>query len=451
MTPETGLQRPVAAHLLHPGSLLHRRSEAVLGAEQAPEHVHRIGASAPPPPTGGRHRQTPGYGPPGGSTNLSVTDTAASTAITDPRETGMDEHTRDALVAPSSTLADWRRTVQQLLNRRARTAPTTELGRHTEAPTPAAKTERRSFLQLVRDTALWLRDSGLAVVGYLGVLVVCGYGWRTSFIGLHTFAMAHMGLSDDDAWGVPITFDGGAGVLTLVVARAAMNGRGAVVWRLGVLALTLLSSWINWVHIVDPDGRRIAALLPIVAVGAFEGLLSEARKAYERRTGNVRPRLSLLRWAFDFIGTFRILRAYVLGIPLPDQMVAAAETVQAEPAAVKTKRQRRRSQPAKAKKVETKPAPDPAEPSEPREDADVIDLNQHQERPVWLTDELKAVAKKAMFAYLDRHPNANGAELDRFGERWLGTSKNYGRGVRREWLVERPEVPDGDPVAAGGQ
>lgn len=360
----------------------------------------------------------------------------------------MDERTEQTSVAPSSTRADWRGTVQQLLTRRASGAGTV-LGRHAEVPASTAK--RRSFLQVVRDAALWLRDGGLAGVGYLGVLVVCGYGWRTSFIGLHTFAMDHMGLSDSDAWGVPITFDGGAGVLTLVVARAAMNGRGATVWRLGVLALTLLSSWINWVHIFDPDGRRIAALLPIVAVGAFEGLLSEARKAYERRTGNVRPRLSLLRWVFDFTGTLRILRAYVLGIPLPDQMIAAAEAVQVEPAVSKTKRQRRRSQPVKAKKVEVKPASGPAEPPGPGEDAHVIDLSQHQERPAWLTDELKAVAKKAMFAYLDRHPNANGAELDRFGIRWLGTSLNYGRGVRREWLAERPAVSDGGSVAAGGE
>lgn len=237
---------------------------------------------------------------------------------------------------------------KQGLRQPAAAAPAVPVEAHSAdtAPLPAetaSGTRTEKVLAATSAAALWLRDSGLAVVGYLGVLVVCGYGWRTSFIGLHTFAMDHMGLSDDDAWGVPITFDGGAGVLTLVVARAAMNGRGAIVWRLGVLALTLLSSWINWVHIADPDGRQIASLLPIVAVGAFEGLLSEARKAHERRTGNVRPRLSLLRWVFDFTGTLSILRAYVLGIPLPDQMADAAKTIQAVPVSKpKTKRQQQR-------------------------------------------------------------------------------------------------------------
>lgn len=92
----------------------------------------------------------------------------------------------------------------------------------------------------------------------------------------------------------------------------------------------------------------------------------------------------------------------------------------------------------------------PSKPNtEPADGADVIDLNQRTERPEWLTDELAATAKKAMFAYLDRRPEANGVELDHFGIRWLGTSPNYGRGVRRDWLKERGIDPSTAAVAAG--
>lgn len=54
------------------------------------------------------------------------------------------------------------------------------------------------------------------------------------------------------------------------------------------------------------------------------------------------------------------------------------------------------------------------------------------EKPEWLTDDM--TAREAMFAYLDRNPEASGADLDRFGMAHLGTKKDYGRGVRRSWL-----------------
>lgn len=89
-----------------------------------------------------------------------------------------------------------------------------------------------------------------------------------------------------------------------------------------------------------------------------------------------------------------------------------------------------------------KPKPEPVVETEQSTGATVLKLEHHEDqdgRPTWLTDEMADNAKLAMFAYLDRHPDATGAELDRFGMAHLGTKKDYGRGVRRAWLKEQAE------------
>ena len=192
------------------------------------------------------------------------------------------------------------------------------------APTPT-RTQR------LRDAALWCRDSALGGIGYAIVLAVAVAGWAASFIGLHDFGVNHMGFSDTAAWLVPITFDGAPAGLSIVVMRASTHGRPATVWRLLIIAFTGLSSWINYQHIADPLGRGVAAFMPPSAVILFEGLMSEARAAAQRRTGRVAPRLHPLRWAFDFKGTKDLLRRYVLGLPLPAAFDATASPAPASP------------------------------------------------------------------------------------------------------------------------
>lgn len=169
----------------------------------------------------------------------------------------------------------------------------------------------------------WLRDTGLGITGFILVLIVALAGWTASFIGLHDFGMRHMSLGSDAAWLVPVTFDGAALGLSLVVFRASINGRGANVWRLLIVVFTGLSSWINWQHIDDPTGRWIASFMPPAAVILFEGLMSEARAAASRRLGRERPRLHPLRWAIDRTGTWQIYRSYILGISLPEHLAQA--------------------------------------------------------------------------------------------------------------------------------
>ena len=193
--------------------------------------------------------------------------------------------------------------------------------------------QRRAF-EGAREVALWIRDSSFGFLGFTVVLGVALAGWTVSFIGLHTFAIQHMGLTWTEGWFVPVTFDGAPFGLTLVVMRAASFGRSAWFWRLLIIAFTALSSWINYIHIDDSWGRWVAALMPASAVIVFEGIVSEARMAADRRNGvAVRPRLHLLRFVFDWDGTIDILRSYVLGLPLPETLsVAVAQAPSERPA-----------------------------------------------------------------------------------------------------------------------
>jgi hypothetical protein len=175
-------------------------------------------------------------------------------------------------------------------------------------PVPTKSQQRRWSYSRVRDT-------GLGVAGFVIVLTVAVAGWSASFIGLHDFAVRHMGLNKETGWLVPITFDGAPLGLTLVVYRASLSGRSAVIWRTLIFTFTGLSSWINWQHIDDPTGRWIASFMPPAAVVLFEGLMSEARA-----TAAKRPRLHPLRWFIDWSGTWAMYRAYVMGIELPQHL-----------------------------------------------------------------------------------------------------------------------------------
>ncbi len=169
-------------------------------------------------------------------------------------------------------------------------------------------------------TANWLRDGALALTAVLLVLSVAAAGWSASFISLHTFAVAHMGLSPGPAWLVPGTFDGAALGLSLLAFRAATHGRASLGARVYVYGFTALSSWINYIHIPDPQGRVVACLLPIAAVVVFDKLLKEARAAYERRHGReafrVRPGLLALRLLIDRDATRHAIKQQITAIPV---------------------------------------------------------------------------------------------------------------------------------------
>jgi len=166
-----------------------------------------------------------------------------------------------------------------------------------------------------------IRDNGLATMAMILVVGVAVAGWSASFISLHGFAQAHMGLTERAAWLVPSTFDGAALGLSLLAFRAAIYGRPSLGSALFVYGFTALSSWINYVHIDDrAGGKFVASLLPIAAVLVFGKVLKEAREAYERRHGKqvfrVRPGLLVLRWLADRRGTRAAIRGQILDIPV---------------------------------------------------------------------------------------------------------------------------------------
>lgn len=168
-------------------------------------------------------------------------------------------------------------------------------------------------------TGHWLRDTGLGMFGVSLLGLVAASGWGGSTLGLRDFAATHMGYVALAAWLVPATFDGASVGLSIVAFRAAIHGRSATLTRVGIAAFTALSSWMNYERITDPIGRHIGMLLPIAGVTLLEALLAEARKAYERRHGQrQRTKLHPLRWVFDFSGTWAIVRADVLEVPLPE-------------------------------------------------------------------------------------------------------------------------------------
>jgi len=109
-----------------------------------------------------------------------------------------------------------------------------------------------------------------------------------------------------------------------------------------------------------------------------------------------------------------------------------------------------------------RPATQPSEPAlaspalpagnnqEPRhaKPADVIDFAAPTERPEWLTEDMSV--KDAIFGYLDRHNDATGAWLTNWARNWFdNVNKDYGRNVRRQWLLDRAE--DNRATAAGEQ
>lgn len=188
-------------------------------------------------------------------------------------------------------------------------------------------THRKVWYRRVGDASLWIRDTGLGTFGVALLVVVAGAGWGGSTIGLHDFAVAHMSYTGWAAWLVPVAFDGASVGLSISAFRASVNGRGAPLIRLGIVAFTSLSAGMNFIRIDDFWGRRIAALLPVAGVILLESLLSEARRAYERRHGvAVRPRIHPLRPIFGPIDTIKIMRSWVMAIPLPPAMTTPTVT-----------------------------------------------------------------------------------------------------------------------------
>jgi len=288
------------------------------------------------------------------------------------------------------------------------------------------------------------------VLAFVALAAVAG--WAASFIGLHNFGAKQMtGYSDRTAWLIPAAFDGAAFACAVLTYRASIAGRSSLRGRVLTWAFTALSSWINFIdQPKDTDARLVAVWLPIAAVAVFDVVLSEMRADWEeangRRAFRMRIWLLALRAVVDRQGTRAEFRRQITDIPVSSLVGLGTDTPPRprvetpEPVAVETE-QAQEPVTVATPAVTPPPAVEPVavepvavEPPTPNNVVPFMDA-----RPDWITDGMNA--KSAMFAYLDRHPAATGADLDRFGMRHLGTKRDYGRVVRREWeRARRPQA-----------
>lgn len=278
-----------------------------------------------------------------------------------------------------------------------------------------------------------LRRLDLSHLTLLFVAMAAAAGWAASFIGLHDFGVKDMrGFTDTTAWFIPAAFDGAAFACAVLTYRASIVGRSALRGRLLTFAFTAISAWINYIHQPEGWARHVAVWLPIAAVAVFDAVLVDLRAEYEERNGRkafrLRTWLLLLRWFVDREGTKAAFTDEVRKIEVSTLIGLGREQGTPIPLALPVPSV---TPPAPVAPPEVPAAIEPAP-------TNVITIEQHtvyDEKPEWVTDDMRA--KDAMFAYLDRHPNTNGRELDEFGARFFGTKKDYGRGVRRDWQKAR--------------
>lgn len=285
-----------------------------------------------------------------------------------------------------------------------------------------------------------LRRLDLSHLTLFFVAMAAAAGWAASFIGLHDFGVKDMrGFTDTTAWFVPAAFDGAAFACAVLTYRASIFGRSALRGRLLTFAFTAISAWINYINQPEGWARQVAVWLPIAAVAVFDAVLVDLRAEYEERNGRkafrLRSWLLLLRWFVDREGTRTAFTDEVRKIEVSSLIGLGREQETSTPAAFPIT-------PA----VATAPPPEPEPPreiegpapaSKPKR-ANVIGIEQHtgyDERPEWVEEGMNA--QDAMFAYLNRHPTANGRELDEFGAKFFNTSPDYGRRVRRTWLIQQ--------------
>lgn len=285
-----------------------------------------------------------------------------------------------------------------------------------------------------------LRRLDLSHLTLLFVAMAAFAGWAASFIGLHDFGLTQMiGFSNKTAWFIPAAFDGAAFACAVLTYRASIVGRSALRGRLLTFAFTAISAWIQWIHQPEGWARHVAVWLPIAAVAVFDAVLVDLRAEYEERNGRkafrLRTWLLLLRWFVDREGTKAAFTEEVRKIEVAHLIGLGREQEAPTPVALPTPPAAATAPvppPEASHQIET-----PASAPKPKQ-ANVVGIEQHtgyDERPEWAPEGMRA--QDAMFAYLNRHPTANGRELDEFGAKFFNTSPDYGRRVRRTWATQQ--------------
>jgi hypothetical protein len=368
------------------------------------------------------------------SSNLSVTDT-------DSRETGMDEHTRDALVPPSTTTVDgdaFALLRQQLA----------ELERSVSAAEPAkvvpATTKWAKFVAWTR-RLVGLGDSNpndpMRLIAALAVATVTGV------ISYQTLADLGSGLG----FGEP----------------------GSHLFPIGIDAAVFLftRTWMNrnLSEETRKFGKSTALFFMIMSVAG--NAIEHGKRTYDAWTTARLAALAAHRgWQPGTMGVawlvvtlvFSALMPLALGLSLhvisrvaDDARANRNEQAEAPHAAAKGRRRHRsgRQESRKARaEVTPKPQAESAAPAAQdgrKPQPKPISIEHSSERPAWVTDDMSPTA--AMNRYLDEHGETAGAVLEKWATN-LGLGQEFkaglGRTVLLRWKAKRADKP---AAAAGGE
>jgi hypothetical protein len=148
-----------------------------------------------------------------------------------------------------------------------------------------------------------------------GVAVLILIGFATSYRTLRDLAVTTAGYPPWLAPAVPLSFDLGIVVLSLKVARAAREGRSAVVLRMLVTTLSASTVVANAAAATGVAGRLLHAVPPAMFVICFESVVVTARRQALEAQGlypDPLPRHPGARWILAPRATWHSWRTAVI-------------------------------------------------------------------------------------------------------------------------------------------
>jgi hypothetical protein len=172
-----------------------------------------------------------------------------------------------------------------------------------------------------------MTDHALDYATALGVTVLIGVGFITSYTTLSTLAAERGQFPPWLAAAVPLAFDAGIITLSLKVCRLAREGRSALALRLVIAGLSVSTVVANSAAGADWPARLLHAVPPAMFVVCFESVIVSVRRHALQRMGLLPaplPRVRGVRWLLDPWPTWCAWRAMVLAdtdLPRPQDVL----------------------------------------------------------------------------------------------------------------------------------
>lgn len=129
--------------------------------------------------------------------------------------------------------------------------------------------------------------------GYAIVAIVALAGGLLSATHLAAWTVQNMHAAPWASWLTPVTFDLCPTGLTIMVHRARRDGRGAVVFRLLIVAFAGISAYINYSFVGHGSASWIAALLPLSACALLEAIFADVAAGTRDKSTAVAAKFSV--------------------------------------------------------------------------------------------------------------------------------------------------------------